>query len=87
MAKVHNGCRAARPAHRCRTRAFRITHPEATTTMATMLQETDPAGLTTCCAAETLLDNVRAGKSRKKMCEYEPEEECICAEGEECWLV
>ncbi len=55
--------------------------------MATMLQETDPAGLTTCCAAETLLDNVRAGKSRKKMCEYEPEEECICAEGEECWLV
>jgi hypothetical protein len=54
--------------------------------MATLLQETEPAGMPSCLAVDILRDNAKASKS-KKMCEYEPDEECICAEGEDCWLV
>lgn len=54
--------------------------------MATMLQEAKPAAITTCWGAEISWGHAIAAKTRK-MCEYETDQECICAEGEDCWLV
>ena len=64
----------------------RITQPEPKTFMATLLQEAKPTDTTNCCAAAILWDNAKAAKSRK-MCEYETDQECICPEGGNCWLV
>ncbi len=54
--------------------------------MATMLQEAEPTALTKCWAAKISWDLAIAAKTRK-MCEYETDQECICAEGGDCWLV
>lgn len=54
--------------------------------LATLLQQAEPTETTSCPAAEISWDPATAGKTRK-MCEYEPDQECICAEGEDCWLV
>ncbi len=54
--------------------------------MATMLQEAERTAITTCRAATISRDLAVAAKTRK-MCEYETDQECICAEGEDCWLV
>ena len=54
--------------------------------MSTMLQESEQTAMTRCSADEFLWEIAKAAQSRK-MCEYEPDQECICAEGEECWLV
>ena len=54
--------------------------------MDTMLLEAEPAGLTHRVAVEIRWGRPKAAKSRK-MCEYETDQECICAEGEDCWLV
>ena len=54
--------------------------------MDTMLLEAEPAGLTHRVAVEIWWGRPKAAKSRK-MCEYETDQECICAEGEDCWLV
>ena len=56
------------------------------TFMDTMLLEAEPTGLTHRVAVEIRWDRPKAAKS-PKMCEYEADQECICAEGEDCWLV
>lgn len=54
--------------------------------MATMLQEAEPTAITNCWVAKISRGLAIAAKT-KKMCEYETDQECICAEGEDCWLV
>jgi len=54
--------------------------------MATLLKEAEPADTTNCSAAEIRRYNAKAAKARK-MCEYETDQECICTEGGDCWLV
>jgi|GEM_PF-7012398 len=54
--------------------------------MATTLQEAESSVVTARRPAEISWDPAMAAKTRK-MCEYETDQECICAEGEECWLV
>ncbi len=54
--------------------------------MATLLQEAKPTDTTNFCAAAILWDNAKAAKS-PKMCDYETDQECICPEGGDCWLV
>jgi hypothetical protein len=56
------------------------------TIMATMLRQAEPTAMTGCEAIEISWHLGIAAKTRK-MCEYETDQECICAEGEDCWLV
>lgn len=64
----------------------RFTQPEARTFMATLLKEAEPADTTNCSVAEIRRYDAKAAKARK-MCEYETDQECICTEGGDCWLV